>query len=115
MTNGEATGDEPAGERTVSSLDRLVATTPPGRDRVVDFVRAFSIMIVVVWHWALSVNHLAADGELRMPNPIEQVPYGWLATWLLQVMPIFFVVGGFSNLAGWDAVRRGDPSTPPGR
>lgn len=99
-----------------TSLDRLVAATPTGRNRVVDLVRAFSILVVVVWHWALSVNHLAAaDRELRMPNPVEQVPYGWLATWLLQVMPIFFVVGGFSNLAGWEAQRRSDPDTPPGR
>jgi hypothetical protein len=30
-----------------------------------------------------------------MPNPIHVVPGGWLATWLLQVMPVFFLVGGY--------------------
>lgn len=66
-----------------------------------DALRAVSIGVVVVWHWALSVTH-RADGELVMPNPIAQVPLGWLATWLLQVMPVFFLVGGYANLAAWE-------------
>jgi hypothetical protein len=78
-----------------------VAATPPSRDRTVDALRAVSIGVVVVWHWALSVTH-RDDGELVMPNPIAQVPLGWLATWLLQVMPVFFLVGGYANLAAWE-------------
>jgi acyltransferase-like protein len=30
----------------------------------------------------------------------------WLVTWLFQVIPIFFFVGGFSNLTSLDAARR---------
>jgi surface polysaccharide O-acyltransferase-like enzyme len=89
-----------------ASLDRIATATPPGRNRVVDLVRAFAVVVVVVWHWVFSVTHRTPDGELVMPNPIGHVPLGWLATWLLQVMPLFFVVGGYANLAGWDAVRR---------
>jgi peptidoglycan/LPS O-acetylase OafA/YrhL len=29
------------------------------------------------------------------------VPGGWLATWVLQIMPVFFLVGGYVNLVGW--------------
>jgi peptidoglycan/LPS O-acetylase OafA/YrhL len=87
------------------SLDRLAAATPPSRDRTVDALRAVSIGVVVVWHWVLSVTH-RADGELVMPNPIAQVPLGWLATWLLQVMPVFFLVGGYANLAAWEQGER---------
>jgi hypothetical protein len=86
------------------SIDRLADATPDSRDRTVDLLRAFSIGVVVVWHWALSVTHIA-EGRLVMPNPIAQVPLGWLATWLLQVMPLFFLVGGFANLAAWDRAR----------
>jgi hypothetical protein len=89
-----------------ASLDRIAAATPAGRNRVVDLVRAFAVVVVVVWHWVFSVTQRTPDGKLVMPNPIEHVPLGWLATWLLQVMPVFFVVGGYANLAGWDAVRR---------
>jgi hypothetical protein len=82
-------------------LDRLVAATPASRDRTVDLLRAMSIGVVVGWHWAFAVTHVRA-GALVMPNPIDRVPLGWLATWLLQVMPLFFLVGGFANLASWD-------------
>jgi peptidoglycan/LPS O-acetylase OafA/YrhL len=82
------------------SLDRLVAATPAARDRTVDLLRAFSIAMVIVWHWALAVTH-EQEGRYVMSNPID-VPLAWLATWLLQVMPVFFLVGGFADLAAWD-------------
>ena len=85
------------------ALDRRVAATPASRDRTVDLMRAVSIAVVVIWHWAGSVTH-RRDGEIIMPNPIDQVPLLWLATWLGQVMPVFFLVGGFVNLAAWDRV-----------
>lgn len=82
-------------------LDRLVERTPPERDRVVDAMRALSIVVVLVWHWSLSITHRRDDGVLVNPNPLEQVPAGWLLTWVAQVMPLFFVVGGFANAAAW--------------
>ena len=85
------------------ALDRRIAATPASRDRTVDLMRAVSIAVVVIWHWAGSVTH-RRDGEIVMPNPIDQVPLLWLATWLGQVMPVFFLVGGFANLAAWDRV-----------
>jgi hypothetical protein len=89
------------------SVDALVDATPDSRDRVVDLLRAVSICVVVVWHWTFSILHWH-DGALRMPNPVGDVPGLWAATWLLQVMPLFFLVGGYANLAGWEAtVRRG--------
>lgn len=90
---------------TTLDVDTLVDATPASRDRVVDFLRACSIAVVVLWHWTFSITHWRG-GSLRMPNPIADVPGLWAATWLLQVMPLFFVVGGYANLAAWDAVRR---------
>lgn len=88
------------------ALDALVDATPASRDRVVDLLRAASICVVVAWHWSLSITHWTADGSLTMPNPIGDVPGLWAATWVLQVMPVFFFVGGYANLAGWQAVTR---------
>jgi hypothetical protein len=80
-------GSPVAALRAVSrSLDRRVAATPAGRDRTVDLMRAVSIAVVVLWHWTGSVTH-RRDGEIVMPNPIDQVPLLWLATWVGQVMP----------------------------
>jgi len=87
------------------NVDALVDGTPASRDRVVDFLRAASIAVVVLWHWTFSITHWRG-GSLRMPNPIGDVPGLWAATWLLQVMPLFFVVGGYANRAAWDGIRR---------
>jgi fucose 4-O-acetylase-like acetyltransferase len=86
-------------------VDALVDATPASRDRVVDLMRAASICVVVAWHWTFSVTHWH-DGRLVMPNAIADVPGLWAATWLLQVMPVFFFVGGYANLAGWQATER---------
>src|SRR5690606_26167943 len=37
--------------------------------------------------------------------PIGHTPGAWLATWGLQVMPIFFFVGGYVHHRGWLAGR----------
>src|SRR5436189_1179072 len=82
----------------------MVEATPADRDRVVDFLRAASICAVVVGHWSIAIvwwDH----GVLRVTSAIGVTSWLWLATWVLQVMPIFFFVGGFSNLVAYDAAR----------
>ena len=83
-----------------------MAATPESRDRTVDFLRAFSILVVVLWHWVFAVTHWTAAGALTMPNPIASVRWLWLATWVLQIMPLFFFVGGFANYVAWNANQR---------
>lgn len=98
-------------DRPPLDVDALVDATPRHRDRGVDFLRAFAIGVVVLWHWVFSITHWSgagADRHLTMPNPVGDVRLLWLATWLLQVMPLFFLVGGFSNRASLTAhVHRG--------
>jgi hypothetical protein len=90
---------------TLAQVDRQIDDTPSSRNRAADFLRVAAICVVVLWHWVLSITH-RADGQIINPNPVEDVPGGWLLTWLFQVMPIFFIIGGFANLTGWDSVRR---------
>jgi surface polysaccharide O-acyltransferase-like enzyme len=99
----------PSGQRLTGRLDAMVERTPADRERYVDFLRVFSIAIVVTWHWSLSV--IFWNGErFLMPNPISQVPGGWLYTWVLQIVPVFFIVGGYANYATWEGSRRrGEP------
>jgi hypothetical protein len=90
-------------------LDRIVADTPASRDRVVDFLRAASIVAVVFGHWFIGIVWWQ-DGVLRTTSAVGVTTGLWLATWFFQVMPVFFFVGGFSNLVSLDASRRrGDP------
>jgi fucose 4-O-acetylase-like acetyltransferase len=88
-----------------SELDAVVEATPASRDRVVDFLRAASICAVVLGHWTIAMVWWD-PGTIRTTSAIGVTSYLWLATWFLQVMPIFFFVGGFSNLVSFDAARR---------
>ncbi len=72
-----------------------------------DFLRAASIVAVVFGHWFISINHWQ-DGLIRSTSAIGVTSGLWLFTWVFQVMPIFFFVGGFSNVVAYDsAVRKG--------
>ena len=88
-----------------TSLADLVGATPEGRDRYVDLVRAFSILVVVAGHWLMAIVHLDGDG-FSGANALDVVPGLWILTWVLQVMPLFFLVGGFSNLVAWRSIER---------
>ena len=91
-------------------LDALVRATPSSRDRSMDFLRAASILAVVFGHWFISINHWEG-GVIRSTSAIGVTAGLWLFTWVFQVMPIFFFVGGFSNLVAYDATKRKGRST----
>ena len=79
------------------------APTPddaPSRDRYIDFMRAFSLLVVVAWHWVFTIVIWKDDGP-HATSPIGFTTGLWAATWLLQVMPLFFYVGGYGHLVAW--------------
>jgi fucose 4-O-acetylase-like acetyltransferase len=88
-----------------STAAQLAAATPDRRDRYVDFLRAFSIAVVVLGHWLMATVEWTPRG-LRAGNALQVVPVLQPLTWLLQVMPVFFFVGGFAHLMTYDATRR---------
>ena len=88
-----------------ATADRVAAATPAERDRFADLVRVASILVVVAGHWLMAVV-VWRDGRVEGGNALTLVPGLWPATWLLQVMPLFFFVGGLANLVsagrgGW--------------
>ncbi len=42
------------------------------------------------------------DGTVRVLNTLEWIPYAAWATWIIQVMPVFFFVGGYANAKALD-------------
>ena len=79
-----------------------------GRDRYVDFLRAGSLLVVVAWHWVFTVLIWAPDGP-HASNPLGTTRGLWLVTWLFQVMPLFFFVGGFVHARTWSPARGAYP------
>ena len=84
------------------SLKDLARATPSARDRYVDFLRAVSIAVVVLGHWLMAIVFYE-DGRISGESALEAIPGIWILTWFLQVMPLFFFVGGFSNLVSLKA------------
>lgn len=71
------------------------------RDPVIDAVRAISLLVVVAWHWVFTTLVWRLDGP-HASNPIGVTKGLWLATWLLQVLPLFFFAGGFAHDLSWE-------------
>ncbi|MDJ0909131.1 MAG: acyltransferase [Woeseiaceae bacterium] len=87
----------------------LAAKTPESRNRYVDFLRAASILVVVIGHWLIATVYYQ-DGTLEPGHLLEiTTDLHWM-TWAFQVMPIFFIVGGFSNsITLQSAEKKGQP------
>jgi hypothetical protein len=71
------------------------------RNHYVDFLRAYSMLIVVVGHWVLSVPYMGEQGQVVAGHLMVLAPWSQYTTWISQVMPIFFFIGGYSNLSSW--------------
>lgn len=92
-----------------SDLAALVARTPADRDRLVDLLRGVSLLAVALGHWLIAIVRPAADGGVVAASALVEVPALHPVTWLFQVMPLFFLVGGVANLRSWSsAAARGD-------
>ncbi|MDJ1016613.1 MAG: acyltransferase [Paracoccaceae bacterium] len=81
--------------------------TPEKRNRAVDLYRAIAITFVVLGHWLL-VAPVIRNGEIELSILLAEQTWTQYATWLFQVMPVFFFVGGYSNSLSWASARR-DP------
>ncbi len=79
-------------------------TAVRGRDKYVDFIRAFSLLVVVAWHWVFTILVWEDDGP-HASNPLGFTTGLWVLTWAFQVMPLFFYVGGYGHLRSWEKAR----------
>jgi Acyltransferase family len=78
------------------------------RDLTLDLTRVFCVLLVVAIHLMfVGVGH-TRSGALTISRPLDHESWFPLATWFGQIMPVFFVVGGFAGLTSWrSTVRKG--------
>ncbi|MEJ1201152.1 MULTISPECIES: acyltransferase [unclassified Streptomyces] len=87
--------------KTRTRLAKLTAgiddRTPAHRDRAIDGLRALALLAVPTGHWLLGGFTLDAGGGLHNASPLTT--FGALAPagWILQMLGIFFLVGGYSS------------------
>ena len=87
----------------------MARETPDTRNRYVDFLRAISILVVVVGHWLMAAPQVVGD-DIAFNHLLSTTSWTHYLTWILQVMPLFFLVGGYANAASWRSARlRGEP------
>ena len=102
----------------------VAAATPDSRNRYVDFLRALSIMAVVIGHWLIAAP-VATGDTLEGVNMLAHSPWTQWLTWVFQGMPVFFAVGGYLHLEtglgedtgghcahGWLVIHDQNPALP---
>lgn len=88
--------------RSVTSYaERVDQATPSERDRYVDLLRALAIIAVVVGHWLAVAAYTDEQGAIDGTSVLALAHWTHWFTWLFQVMPIFFLVGGYANATSW--------------
>ncbi len=94
----------------MTDVAAMAAATPATRDRYVDFLRVASLAGVILGHFLMAVvdDRPEATGghSFVFTNILALAPWTRPATWVLQVMPIFFVVGGFAHATAWRSLAR---------
>ena len=74
----------------MGSIASKVLAASAGRDRVMDAVKALALLLVVAGHslaWTLTSNG-------SVINTLDAVPYMFPLTWVLQILPLFFLLAG---------------------
>ena len=81
----------------LGAVRRIADHTPDTRNRVADTWRVVALLVVVFGHWLSASVWVEPDGSITVLNSLEWIPYAAWATWIVQVMPVFFFVGGYAN------------------
>jgi surface polysaccharide O-acyltransferase-like enzyme len=87
---------------------KLADATPESRNRIVDLWRAVAILVVMFGHWLAASIWLQPNDDIALLNSLEWIPYSAWVTWVVQVMPIFFLAGGYANARGLRKVTGGE-------
>lgn len=70
------------------------------RNRYADLLRVVAIGGVVYGHWLL-ISITYTHGQLSGVDALNYVSWAPWVTWAFQVMPVFFLVGGYVNALSW--------------
>ncbi|MHC6624981.1 acyltransferase family protein [Streptomyces globosus] len=83
------------------AAERIDRRTPAHRDRAVDGLRALALLAVPVGHWLLGGFTRDAEGGLHNASPLSAVGALAPASWVLQMLGVFFLVGGYASVLSY--------------
>ena len=79
------------------------------RDSAVDLVKAFCLLVVVGLHTMMAGVTVNDDGLVLSNALAGHEIFAW-TTWGVQIMPLFFLLGGFASFTQWRRMRDGGAS-----
>ncbi|WP_328909997.1 acyltransferase [Streptomyces sp. NBC_00234] len=80
---------------------RIDARTPAHRDRAIDGLRALALLAVPAGHWLLGGFTLDGGGALHNASPLATFGFFAPLSWVLQMLGIFFLVGGYASVLSY--------------
>ena len=83
--------------------------TPLGRDRSIDAIRAYGLIVVVLGHYLMGIVQWNRNVP-HLGNTLSSSIYLQAITWVFQVMPLFFIAGGAANYISWKSAQSKDIS-----
>jgi hypothetical protein len=86
--------------KSIPDASTVAAGTKPDRDRAVDVARLGALVVVMFGHCALLLATIDSNG-LWIDNLLGELPAIAPVTWVVQVMPLFFLAGGAAGAYGW--------------
>lgn len=101
----EVAGVRPSPSRS-SAASSAASIDLSKRDLTLDLARVFCVLLVVVIHLLMVGVGTGPDGGIEVSRPLEAQRWFAPVTWAGQIMPLFFVVGGFASLTAWRSLGR---------
>ncbi len=89
---------------TVAPATGEAPRTRTARDTSIDVARAWCLTVAVGLH-ALMVGVSVVGGVPVLENAMDSYSGFPALTWVMQIMPLFFVLGGFSSATQWSRLR----------
>jgi hypothetical protein len=83
--------------RLEGTVARIEARTPEHRDRAIDGLRALALLAVPTGHWLLGGFTRDGHGALHNASPLSSMGFFAPLSWVLQMLGIFFLVGGYAS------------------
>ena len=86
-----------------SNTPRPAASVPGGstRDPAMDLVRVLCVVLVVIGHMLMIGAAIVPGRGLVVERTLLETNWIGPLTWIAQIMPLFFVVGGFVGIGAW--------------
>ncbi|MFP3395293.1 acyltransferase [Brevibacterium sp. SIMBA_078] len=77
----------------------------PHRDQAIDLIRFGCLIVVVILHSMMSAAVLGPDGTVAPTVALSTTAGFAAASWFFQIMPLFFIIGGYAGITGWRRTR----------